>query len=93
MTKIKHSGVRETVKTIVGYKSRWMKTDQAMTRLEGVRDVVMNSVEMEMMDLYVIGRLMQAWSRQRYAPLMELVSAPPPTSVDLYIQKLEELEL
>jgi hypothetical protein len=71
MKKIQHKGVRTTVKTIVDYKADWMDVGTALHRLEGVRDVVMNSVEMEMIDLYVICRLIQAWTSQRYRPLRE----------------------
>jgi hypothetical protein len=72
MVKIKHKGIRTTVKTIVGYKARWMKTDEAKSRLTGVGDVVMNSTDMAMIDLQIIHRLQQAWTTQQYRPLREL---------------------
>lgn len=75
MKKIKHVGVRTTVKTIVAYKADWMNIEHALNRLEGVRDVVMNSTDMEMIDLYVICRLIQAWTNERYRPVREQVNA------------------
>jgi hypothetical protein len=66
MIKIKHKGVRTTVKTIVGYKARWMSHDEAKSRLSGVSDVVMNSTDMDMIDLQIIHRIQQAWTTQQY---------------------------
>ena len=73
MVKIQHKGVRTTVQTIVGYKSRWMSHDEAKSRLSGVGDVVMNSTDMAMIDLQIIHRLGQAWTSQQYSPLNEEV--------------------
>jgi hypothetical protein len=74
MVKIKHKGVRTTVQTIVGYKARWMKIEEAKSRLTGVGDVVMNSTDMTMIDLQIIHRLQQAWTTQQYRPLKDLAN-------------------
>jgi hypothetical protein len=70
MIKIQHKGIRTSVKTIVRYKSRFLKYDDATSRMSGISDVVMNSNEMPVRDLKIIHRLMQAWSSQYYSGLL-----------------------
>ena len=72
--KIQHKGIRTSVKTIVGYKSQFLNYDDAVTRMYGISDVVMNSTEMPLLDLKIIHRLIQAWSSQQYKPLRDAFS-------------------
>ncbi len=78
LIKIHHKGIRTSVKTIVGYKSRFLKYDDATSRMSAISDVVMNSTEMSMGDLVIIHRLIQAWSSQHYRPLRNEVDGLRP---------------
>jgi hypothetical protein len=71
MVKIKHKGTRTSIKTIVSYRKKFMRHDTAYSRLEGISDVIMNSVEMPQRDLVILHRLMQAWISREYSSWRE----------------------
>jgi hypothetical protein len=66
MVKMKHKGVRMSVETIISYRQKFMRYETAYSRLEGISDVIMNSVEMPHMDLVILHRLMQSWTSRQY---------------------------
>jgi len=66
MVKVKHEGIRISIKMIVSYRKKFMRYETAYARLEGMSDVIMNSVEMPHLDLVILHRLMQAWTSRQY---------------------------
>ncbi len=66
MVKIEHKGTRTSIKTIIAYRQKFMSYETAYCRLEGISDVIMNSVEMPQQDLVILHRLMQTWTGRQY---------------------------
>jgi len=71
MVKIEHKGTRTSIKTIISYRKSFMRYETAYARLEGISDVIMNSVEMPQTDLVILHRLMQAWTSRHYSAWRE----------------------